>query len=437
MSGIGTPLRVATISVHACPLAPPGAWETGGMNIYIREVSRYLSELGVQVDIFTRRQGPDDHGTDDATVVPFAEHARVIHIDAGPPRYLPKEDVVGYLPEFICNMRDFIRNEELSYDVVHSHYWLSGRVSGYFKNVWQVPMVAMFHTLAELKNQVSLGPDETESDVRVGIERMTVATADRVVASTITDSDHLEQYYDADTGRITIVPCGVDVRTFHAGSATAARRALGWSDEAVILFVGRIQQLKGIDVLLHAAALLAPRVLAGILPPFRVVIVGGRPTGGDDPQAREIERLHALAQDLGVAEFVRWVGAVEHEALPQYYQAADVTVMPSTYESFGLVAVESMACGTPVVAARVGGLQTTVQDGETGYLIHAREPALYAARIAEILTQPDLRARLGVAARERAATFGWQHVARQLVGLYEDLIREQSTGAPPATVLQQ
>jgi len=437
MNGPTTPLRIATISVHACPLAAPGAWETGGMNVYIREVSRHLSKVGVHVDVFTRRQGPTGSGMDEATVVQFAEHARVIHVDAGPPCYLPKEEVVAYLPEFICNMRDFIRDEEGSYDIVHSHYWLSGRVSGYFKNVWHVPMVAMFHTLAELKNQVSLGDDEHESAVRVGIERLTVATADRVVAATMSDSDHLEQFYDADMSRITIVPCGVDIAKFHPGHPQAARLALGLPDKAVILFVGRIQQLKGVEILLRAAAILKSRVDEGKVPEFCLVIVGGRPGQGDDPQSRELDRLHALAKELGVEHLIRWVGAVDHDVLPRYYQAANVTVMPSTYESFGLVAVESMACGTPVVAARVGGLQTTVQDGETGYLIHAREPALYADRIQEIVTQPELQSRLGKAARRRAATFGWEHVARQLAGLYDDLIREQRAGAPPATVLQQ
>ncbi len=172
-----SPLRVATISVHACPLAPPGAWETGGMNVYIRELSRQLSDLGVNVDVYTRLQGPEVQ-----MVSPFAERARVVHIPAGPARYLPKEQVVQHLPEFICNMREFAVQENRSYDVIHSHYWLSGRVAGYFKNAWRVPMVAMFHTLAELKNQVSLSTDEWEADVRFGIERLTVATADQVVA---------------------------------------------------------------------------------------------------------------------------------------------------------------------------------------------------------------------------------------------------------------
>jgi D-inositol-3-phosphate glycosyltransferase len=420
------------VSVHACPLAPPGAWETGGMNIYLRQVSRQLSELGVAVDVFTRAQ--------DATcrrVEPLAEHARVVHIPAGPARYLPKERVVGYLPEFICNMREFVADEEAIYDVVHSHYWLSGRVAGYFKNAWHVPMVAMFHTLAELKNQVNTSVDEQEGDARIAIERLTVATADQVIASTPIDRGHLETYYGADESRVRVVPCGVDLNLFSPGPAEEARRRLGLpDDERILLFVGRIQQLKGIDLLLRAAARLYGRQHHSAAPPFRIVIVGGRATGDDDdPEVREVQRLRALVHELGLDARVQWVGAVEHEELPTYYRAADVTVMPSTYESFGLVAVESMACGTPVVAARVGGLKTTVVDGATGYLVPARDPALYAERLEALISQPGLRRTMGAAARARAALFGWDQVASQLVELYESLIRARRDRSTPAALL--
>jgi D-inositol-3-phosphate glycosyltransferase len=428
MNGRRSPLRVATISVHACPLAPPGAWETGGMNVYIRELSHHLSNQGVEADVFTRLQGAEPN-----MVVPFAEHARVVHVPAGPARYLPKEQVVGHLAEFICNMREFVAREEALYNVVHSHYWLSGRVAGYFKNAWRVPMVAMFHTLAELKNQVSLSADEWEADVRFGIERLTVATADQVVASTPVDSGHLESYYGADTERVSIVPCGVDLDQFQPGSRTRARQGLGFGDEPLVLFVGRIQQLKGIDVLLRATAILAARAESAQTRPPRIVIVGGRPSGeSDDPEARELGRLKALAQNLGIEKLLDWRGAVAHEQLSQYYQAADVTVMPSTYESFGLVAVESMACGTPVVASRVGGLQATVQDGRTGYLIPWRDPALFADRIGQILNDPELRRQLGAAGRARAAEFGWDRVASQMIELYQELICPESTNRPEA-----
>lgn len=403
------------------------------MNVYIREVSRHLSDLGVEVDVFTRQQG--EHVD---TIVPLAERARVIHVPAGPQRYLAKERVVEHLPEFICNMREFTMNDDPRYDVIHSHYWLSGRVASYFKNAWQVPMLAMFHTLAELKNQVSLSEDEHESDLRVGIERMTVQTADRLIASTATDRSHLETYYEADRGRVTILPCGVDLDLFRPTDREAARRALGLGNSRLILFVGRIQQLKGIEVLLRAIPLLQARERLEQLPPFRVMIVGGRPSGErNDPAMRELHRLQRLAAELGVENRIEWTGAVEQTDLPAYYGAADVTVVPSTYESFGLVALESMACGTPVVAAKVGGLVATVQDGQSGFLVDSRDPADYAQRIAQLLADRELRQKFSAHAIERAAQFGWRRVAAQLLELYLDLAAARRHGQPPATVWQK
>lgn len=400
------------------------------MNVYIKEVSRHLSDLGVYVDVFTRQQG--EHVD---TVATLAERARVIHVPAGPERYLPKDRVVEHLPEFICNMRDFIQAEDARYDVIHSHYWLSGRVAGYFKSAWRIPMVAMFHTLAELKNQVSLSEDEIESPLRVGIERMTVATADRVIASTAVDRGHLESHYAADRDRVTILPCGVDLDLFHPGDTAAARQSLGLDGDRMILFVGRIQQLKGIDVLLRAARILADRT--GV-PAFRVTIVGGRPSGErNDPELRELHRLQRLASELGLEDRVHWIGAVDQSELPRYYQAADVTVAPSTYESFGLVALESMACGTPVVASKVGGLLTTVEDGANGFLIDGRNPADYAERMADLIGPTSLQHHLGARAREMARQFSWERTATQLRALYEDLSAARDRGNAPATVWQK
>lgn len=400
------------------------------MNVYIREVSRHLSDLGVHVDVFTRQQG--EHVD---AVVPLAERARVIHVPAGPGRYLPKDRVVAHLPEFICNMRDFIQSDNAGYDVIHSHYWLSGRIAGYFKSVWRIPMVAMFHTLAELKNQVSPNDDERESTVRAGIERMTVAAADRVIASTTVDRGHLEDYYEADRERITILPCGVDLDLFHPGDTDAARGSLGLSEERMILFVGRIQQLKGIEVLLRAARALVDRAE---MPPFQVMIVGGRPSGErNDPEIRELHRLQRLVGELGLNDRIRWAGAIDQRELPRYYQAADVTVVPSTYESFGLVALESMACGTPVVASKVGGLLATVQNGENGFLIPSRNPDDYACRIAELLGPTKLQQQFGTVARERATHFGWRRVATQLLDLYQDLRAARAHGQAPTTVWQK
>jgi D-inositol-3-phosphate glycosyltransferase len=296
----------------------------------------------------------------------------------------------------------------------------------------------MFHTLAELKNQVNVSEDEQESDLRMDIERMTVQAADRVIASTHVDRSHLETYYAAERGRVTILPCGVDLDLFRPGDREEARRTLGLGDKRLILFVGRIQQLKGIELLFRATRMMADRQASGEVPPFRVVVVGGRPSGErNDPAIRELHRLQRIAAELQIEPYVHWAGAVEQTELPCYYRAADTTVVPSTYESFGLVALESMACGTPVVASGVGGLLATVQDGQTGFLVDGREPQDYADRIVLLLGASELRQRFSAHAIERAAQFGWRRVAAQLLEVYQDLAIARRHGAPPATVWQK
>lgn len=411
-------LRVAVLSVHACPLAPLGGWETGGLNVYVRELSRELARRGVKVDVFTRRRGAAR-----PPVVELEPGFRVIHLEAGPARHVDKYEVLDYLPELACNLQRFRSLDGTSYDLLHSHYWLSGRVASIFKELWRVPMVAMFHTLGVLKSQVALSDDEREDEVRVSIEARTMAQADRIVAATPADRAQMVRYYHAPPGKITIIPGGVDLSLFRPRRRAEARRRLGLADDdAVLLFVGRIQQLKGVDVLLRAAALLRTE-----LPRLQVLVVGGL-GDGTGPEARELRRLHALASQLGIADRVRWLGAVDHPRLPAIYSAADVTVMPSTYESFGLVAVESQACGTPVVATRTGGLATIVQDGETGFLVPWRDPALFAERILATIADPALRQQMGWRATASVQRYGWPSIAAAMLALYEELVEGQPVG---------
>jgi len=409
-------LRVAVMSVHTCPLAPLGGWETGGMNVYVRELSRGLGRLGVQTDVFTRRQNPDV-----PDVVEFGEHARVIHIDAGPPRSVDKYAVLDYLSEFACNVQRYRNFVGARYDLMHAHYWLSGRLAGLFKEHWNVPYVAMFHTLGDMKNKVAQDAAELEQQIRVDIERRTMTTADRIIAATKVDREHMVQGYGADVRRISIVPGGVDLAVFGPGPKDAARRTLGLGPGPVLLFVGRIQRLKGIDVLIRAADLLRRDAQ-----PVQIVIVGGAGgarSGGISDEQRELARLHALVQELGIGNAVQFVGAVDQPRLPLYYRAADVTVMPSTYESFGLVAVESMACGTPVVAARVGGLATIVRDGENGMLIPWRDPRLFADKIRSILVDEPLADELRRGALATADRYGWAAVAERTRAIYDCVLR--------------
>jgi D-inositol-3-phosphate glycosyltransferase len=409
------------LSAHTCPLAALGGWETGGMNVYVRELSRALGRQGIAVDVFTRRQDPAV-----PRVVEFGPGARVIHLDAGPPRHLDKYEALEYLPELACNLQRFRALEGLSYDVIHSHYWLSGRLAAIFKERWGVPVVAMFHTLARAKTRAPLAEAEREDAIREEIEQRLMLIASRIIAATPADRDHMIQDYGAPRGAITVIPCGVDTTLFRPRPRPAARRQLGLGEERVLLFVGRIQQLKGIDLLLQSAA-----ELARDSHPLTVLVVGGIPRFPDgrvSPEQAEMARLLAIRDALGLDDRVRFVGAVDQRLLPTYYSAADVTVVPSWYESFGLVALESMACGTPVVAARVGGLASLVRDGETGRLVPWRDPRLYAERIRELCV-PETRKRLGRAARALAEQYSWTSVAEQVLEVYQDVLG----AAAPAT----
>jgi len=411
-------VRVAVMSVHTCPLAPLGGWETGGMNVYVRELCRGLGRLGVATDVFTRRQDPNV-----PNVVEFGDHARVIHIDAGAPRHRDKYAVLDDISEFACNVQRYRNFVGARYDLIHGHYWLSGRLATLFQDHWRVPVVAMFHTLAALKNRVAQDAVELEQQIRVDIERRTMATADRIVAATEIDRSHMLDAYGANPRKIVVVPGGVNLDVFQAGAQWMARRELGLGPEPTLLFVGRIQRLKGIDVLLRAAA-----TLRNDLPGLRVLVVGGsHDTSGDQPaeETRELERLRAIVEELGLSDSVRFVGGVEQSRLALYYRAADLTVMPSTYESFGLVAVESMACGTPVVASRVGGLATIVRDGENGALVPWRDPRLFAERIGPILTNASLADRLRSGALETARHYGWDGVAERTLAVYDDLLGQR------------
>jgi D-inositol-3-phosphate glycosyltransferase len=404
-------LRVAVLSVHTCPLAPLGGWETGGMNVYVRELCRGLGRLGVATDVFTRRQDPDV-----PNVVELGEHARVIHVDAGAPRHRDKYAVVDDLPELACNIQRYRNFVGARYDLIHSHYWLSGRLASLFKEHWRAPVVAMFHTLGALKNRVAQDSAELEQQIRVDIERRTMATADRIVAATETDRSHMLEAYGASPRKISIVPGGVNLETFVPGSREAARQRLGLGQEPTLLFVGRIQRLKGIDVLVRAAAALRDEI-----GPLRVLIVGG--TGQQSSEeTRELHRIQEIVGQLQLGTTVQFVGAVEQTRLADFYRAADVTVMPSTYESFGLVAVESMACGTPVVASRVGGLATVVRDGENGALVPWRDPLLFADRIRGILTDPDLAGMMREEALKTAHQYSWDTAAERTAAVYDGLL---------------
>jgi D-inositol-3-phosphate glycosyltransferase len=402
-----TPRRVATLSVHTSPLDQPGAGDAGGMNVYIVETSRRLAERGIAVDVFTRATSSDL-----PPVVEMSPGVTVRHVPAGPFEDLGKEELPAQLCAFTAAvLREEAQHEPGHYDLVHSHYWLSGQVGWLAKDRWTVPLVHTAHTLAKVKNAALAAGDRPEPRARVIGEEQVVVEADRLIANTEEEARQLLHHYGADPRRTLVVPPGVDLDRFSPGDRAAARRALGIRPDAVVLmFVGRIQPLKAPDLLLAAAA----RMLADD-PSLRdrlEVHVVGAPSGSGLDAPRQLEELAAT---LGIADLVRFVPPQPPHRLPLHFRAADVAVVPSHNESFGLVALEAQACGTPVVAAAVGGLMTAVDDGVSGVLVESRHPADYAAAIRRVLAS---RTFLAAGARRHASAFSWDRTADSLIAAY-------------------
>jgi D-inositol-3-phosphate glycosyltransferase len=405
--GAGT--RIAVLSVHTSPLARLGGYAAGGMNVYVRETALRLGRRGYSVDIFTR-----DDGSQPQTLS-LGRGVRLVSLPAGPQEPLSKEQSAEFLPNFLHAMQQFRQRNDLHYDLLHSHYWHAGWVASLLAPRWGIPHVAMFHTLGEVKNRAHFSEHETEQ--RIATERRIAHSADRVVCFGEHEKHVLTSFYNTPPERIAIIPCGVDLRRFRPLDQQATRRTLGLGPEPLVLYVGRLEPLKGIDILIDAMAQLERK-------DAQLLIVGG-----DEQAEPEVARLKAAAIEAGVEHRIHFTGSVDQAELPYYYNAADVCVMPSYYESFGLVAVEAMACGTPVIASRVGGLATTVEDGETGYLIPWRCPEPFAERIDLILGNDELRRNLGKAARQAMQRFSWDRVTRELTAEYARVWNERAYGA--------
>jgi D-inositol-3-phosphate glycosyltransferase len=407
------PRRVATLSVHTSPLDQPGCGDAGGLNVYVTEVAKRLAERGIEMDIFTRATSSDLPPT-----VELVPGVTVRHITAGPYEGLDKNDLPAQLCAFTSGvMREEAAHEPGWYDLVHSHYWLSGQVGWLAKERWGVPLVHSMHTMARVKNALLAEGDCPEPAMRAIGETQVVAAADRLVASTSEEAAQLVELYDADPARVVTVAPGVDREVFTPGDRHGARARLGFgADDVVLLFVGRIQPLKAPDVVLRAAAELL-RVDPELREHLVVAVVGG-PSGSG---MNEPEHLSKLAGALGIADLVRFDRPAPQSVLADYYRAADVTLVPSYTESFGLVAVESQACGTPVVAARVGGLVTAVDHGRSGVLIDGHEPTDYASAVRGIVRDQRCRELLSAGAVEHAARFGWSATVDRMLDVYSAL----------------
>ncbi|WP_460999248.1 D-inositol-3-phosphate glycosyltransferase [Streptomonospora sediminis] len=401
---------MASISLHTSPLEQPGSGDAGGLNVYTVEVAKRLAARGISTDVFTRATGHDQ-----PPVVEMLPGVTVHHIPAGPYGALDKSALAHYLCPFIFGvLQAEARREPGHYDLVHGHYWLSGRAGLAAAQRWGVPLVQSMHTLAKVKNLALARGDTAEPDYRLRGEDHLVRNADHLVANTAVEAGQLAEHYGADPSRVSTVPPGVDLDVFGPGPRREALRRVGLADDTeLLLFVGRVQRLKAPDVLLRSAAALLERdpSLRGRLV---VAIVGGL-SGTDLAQPR---RLAELARSLGIADIVRWEPPRSRAELVDFYRAATATVVPSYSESFGLVAVESEACGTPVVAARVGGLPTAVRDGVSGVLIDGHDPGDYARELHRLVREPDRRAALGAAGVRHAAGLGWEATVDGLLGVY-------------------
>ncbi len=395
--------RLAVLSLHTSPLAQPGTGDGGGMNVYVRELGSALAQAGVRTDVYVRRwaaQLPD--------VVEVEPGLRVLHVDAGPPA-AAKEDLVEAVGEFTDRVRDAIWRSG-GVDVLHANYWLSGVAGHRLKHDLGVPLVSTFHTLARVK--ASIG--EAESAQRDVAEAQIAGCSDSILASCSVEADQLTGLYSVDPRRVELVAPGVDHAFFSPGDRGGARTALchlNLGSGPVLLFVGRIQPLKGLDVAVRALAALGRADVT-------LVVVGG---ASGVQGAAELARTRALAGELGVAGSIRWVDPQPHHLLSTYYRSADVVLVPSRSESFGLVALEAAACGVPVVAASVGGLTTLVDHGRTGYLVEDRDPQVMAGHVADLLSRPVHAAELGAAAAARARDYTWSTAAARLRRLYADL----------------
>ena len=409
---LGRRRRLAVMSTHTSPLARAGTTKAGGMNVYVADLSRHLAEMGWEVDVFTRRDRIDAPDMEE-----LAPGARLFHVDAGPPVSLPPIEIGAHVSQFTEGVERIVAGLE-PYDLVHSHYWVAGLSGIELARRWQCPHAVMFHTLGAIKEVFQ----QPEPPFRVAGERRVIACSDAIIGATSHERAFLIGQYGAEASQIRVVPCGIDLEMFHPAGIPESRcrvarslPELGVEDGPGVLFVGRLEQAKGAELLVQSLPLIRSRSDANLW------IVGG-----DERDEVERGRLRALAAECGVEERVRFASAVDRRQLPDLYRAAAVCAIPSAYESFGLVAVEAMASGTPAVATRVGGLASTIAHGKTGFLVGDRRPEGFALAFDRLLADEGLRERMGAAAAAEMSIYSWRSVARSILDVYEDLLSERT-----------
>jgi D-inositol-3-phosphate glycosyltransferase len=408
--------RLAMLSVHTSPLDPLGGEKTGGMNVYVREFAQELGKRGIQVDIYTRRSSESVPEIDTS----LGENVRVIHLLAGPKVVLDPSDVYPFVSQFTSSLLAFMMKHSLSYDLVYSHYWLSGWVASKLKEISGLPFIQMFHTLGHMKNRIaSIRPGSNFIDTRVNVETQVMRWANQIVAATPAEQAQLLWLYRVDRRKVVVIPPGVNLDRFKPVPMNEAKARLGIPDDnRLLLFVGRIEPLKAVDTILQALNVVRV-TYPTLLQNLRFAVIGGDLA---DIRTGEIGRLGRLRQELGLEDVVQFLGAKDQTMLSDYYAASDAVVMPSDYESFGMVALEAMASGTPVIASEVGGLAYLVQNGKTGFLFPARDAEVLAERMISLLVDPERRNMMGQAAAQLAKEYSWSATVDQLLAVFEDVL---------------
>lgn len=416
-------INIAMISFHTCPLATLGGKDTGGMNVYVHQLTRHLGQMGIHVDVYTRSQ--DEH-------VPHILHDlgygnRVVHVPSGPEVPLPKSELVRYIPKFVDGILQFAKDKNIQYDIIHSHYWMSGVAAIELRKKWNIPIINMFHTLGLMKNRIARSPNEIEGDYRMDGERKVIAEADRLIAATLAEKSQLEFLYEAPSAKIAVIPPGVDTSMFYPIPKEEAKEVIGIdANSNMILFVGRIEPLKGIDSLIQAISLIQKRGELDCCP-HNLAIIGGEPDASPEEMNAEMAKLQDMVEELHIENLVIFLGKQDQKMLPYYYSSSEVVVMPSHYESFGMVALESMACGTPVVASQVGGLAFLVRDQETGFVVPGNDIETMANRLVQIIKFKDLQLKLGRQSAAYAKNYDWKIISEKINEVYHQEIKKNET----------
>lgn len=406
--------RIVILSVHASPLAPMGGRKTGGMNVYVRKLAQELGRRGLTVDVYTRRTSKRQTGVNHS----LGENVRVIHIAAGGLQTLEPDKLFHHLPEFVAGVLAHTTRYSIRYDLIYSHYWLSGWVAQKLKEVWHIPFVQMFHTLGQMKNRIPSAASDTSANQRVMVEAKIASWADRIVAATPAEQAQLLWLYRANRRKIVVVSPGVDLEQFQPLSNDQAKARLNLpGDIHLLVFAGRLEPLKAIDTVIRALAIIRENH-PDRFENLRFFVIGGRL---NDTKDSELTYLRTLVEELNLGSHVRFLGAREQSELRDYYAAAVAAIMPSDYESFGMAALEAMASGTPVIASEVGGLSFLVRDGETGLHVPAREPQAMAQSIVSLMDNPAKVAEMRINASVAAHQYAWSTIAGKLIEVFESI----------------